>query len=262
MRKSNQYMTARGYNILFSSPVMRITASVLLVSLIAFLLYWQYFAVKQEEYAAENEVEEFILPDSSEMILNRNSSAQMHYKKTQQTGITRLSGEGAFRFHHDHKSFWLAEVDNLAIRTTGAVFNVRAYPQEEQVEVTVIEGEVQFYSMTNEGVALRSGEAGVYHKAGNQFSRQKASPNAMAYHTLFFTFNDVTLKTVAEELGRVYHRSVLLAEHLSNCRLTASFHQESLETILANMAETLNLVITDDGHSITISGKGRPPVTR
>jgi transmembrane sensor len=243
---------------LIPPAVWQIAASIMLISVVAYLVYWNFLDFDRSTYISLENVSVYTMPDSTRVILNRNSTAEVIYHERKKSGIIKVSGEATISIRHTDETKWLVMVDDLLIRDIGTVFNVRALPEDERVEVTVTEGEVQFYTKTKSGIFIKAGESGLYNKGTQQFEKISASPNVMAYHTLAFTFNDADLKSVTDELSRVYNRKIVLTENLYACRITVDFNRENLETILDIITETLNLTFADYGNEIIITGEGCP----
>jgi ferric-dicitrate binding protein FerR (iron transport regulator) len=79
----------------------------------------------------------------------------------------------------------------------------------------------------------------------------------MAWKTHVLVFENETLAQVVRTLQNVYQIPVKLAEPaLSECRVTASFDNQSLESVLLVIKETLDLQIKQTGNVIEISGNG------
>lgn len=236
----------------------RVAASLLLISVLSYFLYWQFFSTEQLQLASEVEVVTQTLADNTEIALNKNSAAEVVYNERKKTGIIKLKGEATITIKSDKKVEWLVQTDELFIRDIGTTFNVNAYADHPIVEVSVIEGEVQFYSNQDEGISIKAGEKGLFNKSTKQFSKAEASPNVIAYKTLAFTFEDIALTEAVDQLSQVYNRKIIVTENIKTCRLTVSFTNESLETILGIISETLNLTVTDTGTEIILDGAGCP----
>lgn len=236
----------------------RVAASLLLISVLSYFLYWQFFSTEQLQLASEVEVVTQTLADNTEIALNKNSAAEVVYNERKKTGVIKLKGEATITIKPDKKVEWLVQTDELFIRDIGTTFNVNAYTDNPIVEVSVIEGEVQFYSNQDEGISIKAGEKGLFDKSTKQFSKAEANQNVIAYKTLEFTFDDIALTEAVDQLSQVYNRKIVVAETIKTCRLTVSFTNESLETILGIISETLNLTVTDTGTEIILDGAGCP----
>jgi transmembrane sensor len=234
----------------------RIAASFLLISILSYFLYWQFFSTEELQFASAETVTTQTLADNTEITFNKNSSAEIIFNERKKTGVIKLKGEATLTISPNKKVNWVVQTDEVLIRDIGTTFNVKAYPENDFIEVSVLEGEVQFYTQNDEGVFIKAGEMGVYDKSTRQFSVAEAEPNVIAYKTLQFTFNDIDLKSAVDQLGAVYNRTILLDRNLESCRLTVDFINEDLETILSIIVETLNLTVTDNGNEIVLSGDG------
>ncbi|MBX2964050.1 MAG: DUF4974 domain-containing protein [Cyclobacteriaceae bacterium] len=236
----------------------RVAASLLLISVLSYFLYLQFFSTEQLHLATQVEVITQALADNTELSLNKNSSAEVVYNERKKTGLIKLTGEATIVIKPEKEVDWLVQTDDLFIRDIGTTFNVNAYPANPVVEVSVIEGEVHFYTHQDDGIFIKAGEKGLYDKSTKQFSKVEADPNVIAYKTLEFIFDDVALSDAVNQLSDIYNRKIVVAENLKTCRLTVSFTNEDLETILGIIAETLNLTITTSGTDIILNGDGCP----
>lgn len=234
----------------------RVAASLLLISVFSYFLYWQFFSTEQLHLATQTEVITQALADNTELSLNKNSTVEVAYNERKKAGLIKLKGEATITIKPDKKVDWLVQADQLFIRDIGTTFNVKAYPESNFVEVSVVEGEVQFYTQHDEGIFIKAGEKGLFDKSTKQFSKAEADPNVIAYKTLEFIFDDVALIEAADQLSEVYNKKIVVSEHLKTCRLTVSFTNENLETILGIISETLNLTITHTESEIILDGDG------
>lgn len=234
----------------------RVAASLLLISVLSYFLYWQFFTAEHLQLTSEDEVITQALADNTEISLNKNSTIEVTYNERKKTGVIKLTGEATLTITSDKKVNWVVQTGEVFIRDIGTTFNVKAYPDTDLIEVSVLEGEVQFYTQTDEGILIQAGEKGLYDKSAKQFSKAEADPNVIAYKTLLFTFNDIDLKSAAEQLGSVYNRKIVVSANIENCRVTVDFENEDLDTILSVIAETLNLTVTNNGNEIALTGDG------
>ena len=79
----------------------------------------------------------------------------------------------------------------------------------------------------------------------------------MAWKTRVLVFDNETLGQVVNTLRNVYQIPITLADsQLSACRVTASFNDQSLESVLQVIKETLDLQLKENVKGIVISGKG------
>lgn len=84
-----------------------------------------------------------VLPDSSIVWLNAGS--HLHYADNfiQKNREVYVTGEAYFDIKHDAGHPFLVHAGNVIIKVLGTAFNVEAYPDENKIETTLIQGKVQ-----------------------------------------------------------------------------------------------------------------------
>lgn len=237
-------------------PFWGIAAGLILVFALSFLFYQNFFKAEEFRFVSENQVITQALPDQTEISLNQNSQVEVEYNERKKTGTIHLSGEALVSIPKTKKVDWLVEAGNLFIEDIGTVFHVKAYPESKTVEVTVQEGMVRFFTKSQPGITLQAGDKGIYVKSLDLFEIVEADPNVAAFKTRQFSFFEEELRNVVADLSAVYGREIILDGNVSECKLTVSFENEDLETVLSIIAETMSLQVSYEGDQIRISGEG------
>ena len=82
------------------------------------------------------------LPDGTKVWLNSGSklAVQPEYQLHERT--VELSGEAYFDVETNPERPFIVRVGEISIKATGTAFNVKAYPEEEQITTTLVEGTV------------------------------------------------------------------------------------------------------------------------
>lgn len=106
--------------------------------------------IQNQEVAAGDTMLQLYLPDSSRIWLNRNSKIIFAEMFEDERKIT-LSGEAYFEVRRDTSKPFVVLAKNTITRVLGTSFSVRAYEEEEKVQVSVEEGKVEFASATAKG---------------------------------------------------------------------------------------------------------------
>lgn len=239
--------------------ILRAAASVLLIAALALLA--NYFMNNQEEavpviLAAQQKVIEQKLPDGSKVTINKNS--EIAYVQKGNVREVKLKGEAYFEVVHNEEIPFEITVDDIIIKDIGTAFNVKALPGSNSVEVLVESGEVHFYTSTNKGLNLVKGEKALYDKTTKQFSKVVPDPieNTLSYKSKVFQFKGSPLREVIRQVNEIYGSSILLSdERLGNCRLSTMFNDQSIETIIEIIAETLDLEVEHSGEKIILKGQ-------
>lgn len=254
--KVKSRISENGTKTRFFIPIWGIAAGLVLVLAFSFLFYQQYVQPDKFQFVSENRVLTQTLPDQTEISLNKASEVKVEYNARKKTGTIQLSGEATIRIGKEKDVQWTVEAENLLIRDIGTVFHVKAYPDSQQIEVSVLEGAVQFYSQTEEGIMLVVGEKGIYDKASGSYSKASANTNVIAFKTRAFQFYEENLQEVVDRISEVFDRKITLKGGIESCKITVEFTNEELDTILGILSETMGLEVSENGDEIILSGEG------
>ncbi len=83
-----------------------------------------------------------ILPDGSKVWLNAMSKLRYPSTFKSDTREVYLEGEAYFDVAHNKKKQFIVHTSNLNIKVYGTEFNVKSYPDEDQIQTTLIKGSV------------------------------------------------------------------------------------------------------------------------
>lgn len=238
--------------------VLRIAAGMIFVAVCIFA--YRYLTPETETIAivSDKTTVQDTLPDGSTAFLNKNSQISYEYNSRKKTRKVKLKGEAFFDVKHEEEKPFIIETEEVLIRDLGTTFNVKAYPESNNVEVIVESGEVQIYTLNDDGILLKAGEKGFYDKTLKAFSKiEKIDTNGLAYKTRVFSFNNTDLQSVVEMLNTIYDSKITLGNKaLSNCHVTVNFNNDNLDLVVEILAETLNLKVTRNKDEIILDGTG------
>jgi transmembrane sensor len=239
---------------------LRIAASIIMLMGVGLFAYIFLDRSKPQTFAfaVDSKVAQDTMPDGSTAFLNKRSSIAYEYTPGKKTRKVKLKGEGFFEVRHEEQKPFIIEAEEVLIRDIGTAFNVRAYPESDTIVVTVKTGEVQIYTLKDEGLNLKMGETGIYSKSLKQFTRlEKIDTNILSYKTGVFSFNSTNLKSVIEKINEVYDVKIKLdSPSLDKCPLTVNFHGDTIDTIVEVIAETLKLTVIKNGNEFILKGTG------
>jgi len=238
-------------------------AAVLLVSFgIWFALRFYLAPPKMMEFASATQIIKDTLPDGTKVSLNKNTRLSFPEKFAAKKREVKLTGEARFEVRHDAGSPFVVEAGKAQVRVLGTVFSVKAYSGTD-VEVDVEQGLVMLFTVdptTHDTLSLllQAGNSGVL-PAG---SMQPVMKDGISADHLFWL--DRTLEFRQTELSEVFR---VLSGHFGigitasdpailKCRLTATFRDESLPTILEVIATSFELGLKNEGTNWRFYGKG------
>lgn len=238
-------------------PYWRVAAAVALLAVAGYAAYQRFFTPQDVlQVASVERAQENTLPDGTQVYLNKASSVAYEYNPVKRNRRVKLKGEAYFKIAEHAEEQFVLEASDVIIEDIGTTFNVKAYPERDEVEVFVESGEVAFYTKENPGIRVLAGETGVYNKITKTFTKSgQADDNTLAYKTRVFIFRDTEMSSVVETINEVYMVKLRLENKtLENCRITVTFQDESIDVIADIIAETLKLTLEKTENEIVLKG--------
>lgn len=237
---------------------LRIAATILLLVATGGIVYY-YTASTTTVYQTAANKETVILPDGSTVTLNRDT--RLSYDRTfgDDSRTVRLHGEAFFEVGADADKPFIILTGETLVRVVGTSFNVNAYDSMDVVEVVVQTGVVSFQETASEAkVQLVAGDKGIYSKAKDALATVvNDDVNFLSWNTKRMVFVRDDLRTVIETLEKTYQVHVKVSTEIPEaCIVTVTFENQSLESVLKVLENTLNLKYTINGNDIEITEAG------
>jgi len=258
---SNVISTDFNRNILKLSfqKIWKIAASVTILLVSSFLLYFYLSKPADIVVTAQNSNIDQVLPDGSVVSLHVGSRITYPATFASNSRKVELKGEAYFKITHDKTKPFIVSSGNVNVEVLGTQFNVNTQTSAGNMEVVLTSGKVSVYykSHPKDNVLLDPGEKAVLSAEQNLIRKSaNTDPNYMAWKTKVLVFDNETLAEVVNTLQSVYQTPVMLADKaLAECRVTASFDRQSLQSVLEVIKETLDLQLKQNGKTIELSGK-------
>lgn len=119
-----------------------------------------------------NSTKILFLPDSSKVILNKNTSVTFPANFNSNREIT-LTGEAFFDVKHNDLSPFTVTCQNTRIRDLGTSFTIKGYENDNEISVNVRTGEVEFYDVNNkkDKLILKANDRGSFNKNNKQIHK-------------------------------------------------------------------------------------------
>ncbi len=206
--------------------------------------------------SGEGEKLELTLPDSSTVTLNENS--RLEYDAGFSERVVQLSGEAFFEVTRQHGARFTVLTGDVSTTVLGTAFNVRAYPQEQEVEVAVEHGKVAVAidaAVASERTVLEAGDAVRVFDEEKKMERVD-NPNAMAWRSEVLYFDDNLMRDIIPALERYFNREIVVEDSaLLQCHYTSTFVKPQLEDVLDVLSATLGFEVAVNGDSIVLKGQ-------
>lgn len=205
-----------------------------------------------------------MLPDSSLVTLKPGSSLKYNLFEAGKERRILLIGSARFKVKRNESKPFIVESEQGFVRVLGTTFTVETDSLDGAIKVSVIEGKVLVSNKPetkakadSSAVIILPGQTAMLKNQG-KIKVQNENPQWLEFafdKTLVFENTD--LGSVAVMLGDLFKtRITLLGNGLENCRLTASFKQQSLEEILGIIGETFGLTVIKEGNAYALKGSG------
>ncbi|WP_372775996.1 FecR family protein [Mangrovibacterium sp.] len=230
-------------------------AAVLFLPLLGVLFYMMVSDGFYPKTAVDNTLEslEIIAPIGSRTVVhladgtvvNLNHGSRIKYPSNFKNDIreVELVGEGYFEVAHNPDRPFIVKTGILNVKVLGTKFNLSAYPDENIIATTLVEGKVVLEKDVD-GQSVQSigsmipGQHVEYNRMSQEISSTVGSTEKYtSWIDGKFVFDKEPLSLVAEELGRTFNVDFELDDEVKSYTYTVTFKDESLFLILDLMTE-------------------------
>jgi len=231
-------------------------ASVILLVGLSFLIYFQSNQSFRNGmiYSATNQVKEILLPDSSHVWLNKNSTLKIEANFGIKHRKAVLEGEAYFEVKRDETKPFEVLTGNTLTRVLGTSFNI-FLDKRRNVTLTVNSGKVEFnkkYKLLNRQI-YTAGDIGLFQEGTGKVTKEKnRNLNYIAWKTGILNFQNTPLDEVCNTLSKHYGKVITTSIPESDFSLTATYSNETLENIIATICITLDIETTAEGNTIVL----------
>jgi len=223
-----------------------------------FLLIFNIYSPMTLNRRSGDEQTNVVLQDDSRIYLNKNSTL-IYPKSFEDTTERRVSleGEAFFEVERDEKVPFKIIVDEAEVQVLGTSFNVRSRESENQIEVFVKTGKVEF-GKGNKTVVLTPNEMGIYDKASEAVVKKTLTDsNSLAWHSKKMVFDKSRFIEIEKTLYKVFGYQMKVDNpNIYNCALTSTIEFETIEDALQILEATIGATFVLDGDKILVSGDG------
>jgi ferric-dicitrate binding protein FerR (iron transport regulator) len=224
-------------------------AAVLTLPLLAFTV-WSLFLQEKPSELAENQItwneiespagmrSHVVLPDGTDLWLNAESKIKYSIPFTRENRQVELTGEAFLKVVKNEEAPFIVNAGAASVKVLGTQFNVKAYPDDEQLEVALTEGSLEFTGTSTDGkkaaATLIANDFLAMNKTTGQFKLQNKNLNKhISWVKNIIIFDDTPMPEVARILERWYGVKVVVADtEINKYRFTTTFENESLFRML------------------------------
>lgn len=227
------------------------TAAILMLPALSFGLYmtkkYQSFnqgqvSVKQaynEVFSSVDAITKVSLPDGSNVWLNHSSSLKYPAIFHGNARSVELVGEGYFEVSHNSKMPFIVKTRELQIKAIGTTFNIMAYPDEDRIETSLINGLVELQRTESDGkvipmLKMKPTDLAIFQKSNHDLSiRTIDDDRYFSWKDGKLVFNKEPIGEVVKKLGRWFNVDIQVKDpELLDLTYTATFIHETLPQVM------------------------------
>lgn len=187
-----------------------------------------------------------LLPDGTRVKLNADSKLIVPASFEDETREVTLIGEAFFDVTHDESRPFLIHTGDVFTKVLGTSFNVRAYPDEKNIQVVVESGKVSVVS-TNDVHQRREAflsplEMVTYYKSGKVVKGKVDDPAYyLSWKENIIYLHNAKWQEIETTLERWYGKRISVSGKPNVEKgYTGTFEELSLESVLDRMSYSLN----------------------
>lgn len=215
-------------------------------TIVIFIGLFFVFSNSHKSFETEFAIATVKLPDKSEILVNRNSKIE-YSKKFKNNRIVKLSGDAYFKVEPDTENAFIVEAGDYRIEVVGTEFYVNS--DSENFEVVVEKGKIKVYKENNKQkfILLTAGEKTIIKNKTIDKTDVK-DKNFLAWKTKKIVISDLKLIEISRIIEKTYGIEISFSDaSLQNLEMTATFENQSLESVLKVIEATLNIKIIKQG---------------
>jgi len=203
---------------------------------------------------------EITLKDGTTVFLNSGSSIFVSSDFGINNRTVKLSGEAFFHVHRDITRPFIIHTGKLATTVLGTSFDINAYPEDDQLKVTVATGKVKVEGTGRDGTKqllakdLVHNQALVYHKIKDTHRIKISNADSISsWRSNHLIFDNASYPEIARTLSRWYGMDVELGKPANARRFTLSFYNEPVDRVLNVLSDLTGMTYTLQGKKVIIN---------
>lgn len=178
-----------------------------------------------------------ILSDGSMIYLNAGTSVRFPIK-FQKSGNREvfLSGEAFFDVTGNReRPFIVSTEDGMTVKVLGTSFNVRSYPEDENIETTLIKGKVRVMEQDlTKKVDLTPSQKAIYSKLEEDVTVEGVDPNRItSWKEGVLIYDETPMSQVIKDLERTYNVIFVVESNtILNYKYKGAFDNLDIDQVL------------------------------
>lgn len=191
------------------------------------------------------------LPDGTAVWLNAASKLVFPTAFTGKDRVVKLTGEAYFEVAANERQPFIVMANEMEVSVLGTHFNVKAYGDESFAKTTLLEGKVKV-GVNNKHVLLKPGQQAKMNNAGAMNVIAVNVDDVVAWKNGTFSFDDVTIAEVLQQLARWYDVEIVYPDGVPNGLFRGEIDKKSDIATVLKILEVSGVKFTVEGHKILV----------
>ncbi|MBC5623621.1 FecR family protein [Butyricimonas hominis] len=199
-----------------------------------------------------------LLADGTTVHLNADSEFRFPEAFSGKNREVYLKGEGYFEVAKDSAKRFIVHALNMDATVLGTSFNIKAYPEQDEIIATLEEGRLQVDCDHDQRFELQAGHQVVFSKVtGNAEKKSVTTMYYTSWKDGFYCFNGEVLENIMEVLAKWYGLEVFyMDEALKNNKFSGRLKRyDDFLYLLDKFEETGNVEFIIKDKVITVKRK-------
>jgi len=169
-----------------------------------------------------------LLGDSTRVWLNAASSLEFPDEFNSKPREVYLSGEAYFDVRHADKVPFIIHTGNVSTTVLGTAFNIKAYPGQKNIIVSVSRGKVKVSRKNEPVITLVNGQqVKVEDEGTGVFEKVIPVKGIASWQQGNIEFDDESFEDIIADIERIYNTTIILQNNsLRGLKVSTSFKKE------------------------------------
>jgi transmembrane sensor len=199
-----------------------------------------------------------VLSDGTKVWLNAATSLRYPVDFSGDERVVELSGEAYFEVaHHKTKPFKVVS-NSQVVEVLGTHFNVNAYPDEDAIKTTLLEGRVKVFSSSStpssekNALIIKPDEQATYKN--DRFSKSAVdTEDVMAWKNGFIQFKNADIKYVMRQVARWYDVEVIYRGQITDDTYSGEISRNADLNEVFKVLKLSDINLKVNGRTVTVS---------
>ncbi len=221
-----------------------------------------YFLQKSDDMvtiASNLNIKEVLLPDSSMVTLNQNSSIVYNMAFGNDNREISLRGTAYFDVKYNEDLVFTISTESGIIEVLGTAFLIEE--TDQNLVVTVERGQVRLSKKDGgpqASVVLKRNEKAILFRTSNEIEKSEvASLNNLYWANKKLIYKQVPLASVLNDMGGIFGKTIKFDSLIiEDCKISAVFNDETFENMINNISLSMDFRYQIRGDTVEVFSDG------